>query len=548
MRNVYPRETVAHLWAHSAQDSARDRESNFYFRGPTLYSYGSHFAIAHILKGPEYGELSGRILWNDASYSMTTSRHQTIAWRALTQQQNESRLRVPTLNADDARAIDRAIREKRIPNYCDGLLWRIQGHIASLVGKRHGSEPFCSALFNARKYDATARAIYAHARKRYPLDPIPAGADIPADKVSRGVFVTTFSRAIVAADYKTAISNAAAYLRTAQDSETSPTGIEYTDPLSDDCRITASCDVATKGLRACADADKHYATLHAGKRSAQVSRIRRALTPLAESFKNAREAAEKAVTLRQLEHFARAFYKEQYARKHTRTYRHRFDLRNLPGYIKRECERADSLGIAPDSLIGHAIARARAIDNARAIVRAVENARVSFDAAEAYGTRLPGDAIRCYTEVMNYARQIKARGGRASEFYCKQVSGLSDSAEARIVELRAELTRVNAQKIADWISGASNVAPPYDAGTFARIRGDFVETTRGASAPIEHVRRLADIYSRIVAAGGKQWPDGVGPIVGHFRVNSIGTDGSLIIGCHRFDAAEAKRLHALVTA
>lgn len=41
--------------------------------------------------------------------------------------------------------------------------------------------------------------------------------------------------------------------------------------------------------------------------------------------------------------------------------------------------------------------------------------------------------------------------------------------------------------------------------------------------------------------------DGAGPMVGHYRVNNIGADGSLIIGCHEFSPAEARRLYDVLT-
>lgn len=46
-KQVFPRNTVAQLWAHKAQDQARDPSGNFYFTGPTIYSYGSLIIGCH---------------------------------------------------------------------------------------------------------------------------------------------------------------------------------------------------------------------------------------------------------------------------------------------------------------------------------------------------------------------------------------------------------------------------------------------------------------------------------------------------------------------
>jgi len=70
-RHVYPSDMVAHLWAHKAQDSARESGGRFYFEGDTIYSYGSHFPIArHVAhKG------RSAVLFTTRSYSVTTSGH-----------------------------------------------------------------------------------------------------------------------------------------------------------------------------------------------------------------------------------------------------------------------------------------------------------------------------------------------------------------------------------------------------------------------------------------------------------------------------------------
>ena len=69
-RHVYPVDMVAHLWAHKAQDSARNG-GNFYFDGDTIYSYGSHFPIARHVETRR-----GRaVLFTTRDYSVTTSGH-----------------------------------------------------------------------------------------------------------------------------------------------------------------------------------------------------------------------------------------------------------------------------------------------------------------------------------------------------------------------------------------------------------------------------------------------------------------------------------------
>ncbi len=72
MRHVYPNHEVPHLWAHQTQDEARNSTGSFYFDGPTIYSYGSHFPIARHVTN----ERSERaILLTTAHHSVTTSGH-----------------------------------------------------------------------------------------------------------------------------------------------------------------------------------------------------------------------------------------------------------------------------------------------------------------------------------------------------------------------------------------------------------------------------------------------------------------------------------------
>jgi hypothetical protein len=95
-KQVFPRDELAHLWAHRTQDSARDSGGSMYFTGPTLYSYGSHFVIGHWLD-------DGRLLWNDSGYSNTTATHKSIAYRAVPRFHWEKAVHVPRLDSNSLR-------------------------------------------------------------------------------------------------------------------------------------------------------------------------------------------------------------------------------------------------------------------------------------------------------------------------------------------------------------------------------------------------------------------------------------------------------------
>lgn len=70
-KHVFKTDEIPHLWAHQTQDSARNPGGNLYFSGDTIYSYGSHFPIARIVKQGK----KTCVLFTTRSYSVTTSGH-----------------------------------------------------------------------------------------------------------------------------------------------------------------------------------------------------------------------------------------------------------------------------------------------------------------------------------------------------------------------------------------------------------------------------------------------------------------------------------------
>lgn len=76
MPTVFDNSMVAHVWAQNRQSGGRSSNGNFYFSGRTLYSYGSHFAVGCIAE-------NGVVFLNSDSYSISTSRHKSEAWRAV---------------------------------------------------------------------------------------------------------------------------------------------------------------------------------------------------------------------------------------------------------------------------------------------------------------------------------------------------------------------------------------------------------------------------------------------------------------------------------
>jgi hypothetical protein len=68
---VWPTAELAHIWAHQKAPRGRNPQGNFYFEGPVIYSYGSHFPIARLMqhKGKKY------VLMTTQNFSSTTTQH-----------------------------------------------------------------------------------------------------------------------------------------------------------------------------------------------------------------------------------------------------------------------------------------------------------------------------------------------------------------------------------------------------------------------------------------------------------------------------------------
>lgn len=76
VRAYFDNSMVAHVWAQQTQDFGRSHNGNFYFHGPVLYSYGSHFVVA-------VKDAKGAFWLNSSSYSPTTGGHQSDARAAV---------------------------------------------------------------------------------------------------------------------------------------------------------------------------------------------------------------------------------------------------------------------------------------------------------------------------------------------------------------------------------------------------------------------------------------------------------------------------------
>lgn len=112
---------------------------------------------------------------------------------------------------------------------------------------------------------------------------------------------------------------------------------------------------------------------------------------------------------------------------------------------------------------------------------------------------------------------------------------------AKIEARRAEIDRAT---IEDWLAG--KVAhPKHDWPTMLRLKGDEIETSRGAIIPAKAGLK-AYIFASALRANGKEWKrNGDKFEVGSYQLDAV-NDKGIIAGCHHIHWAEVERFAKLM--
>jgi hypothetical protein len=538
-RQVYPSEMVAHLWANRAQDSARNAHGNFHFTGATLYSYGSHFIVGHWLDTSD----GVRLVWNDASYSSTTSRHQWTARAAVRRFDMERAIHVPRLDSNGLR------------DWHAVAVSCVSAAMSALESAQKARQRRPVHIGEARRYLASARELFAVAREPKAAQAVP---DVSADADKAAVSVVL--QAVKAAEY---IGNAEKEMERARQALAQARYMHRRDTsadmsarmpdgayprlwgIADEWAYTGSKPEAVMhAVKACRIYAGHAANFYrqAGQKTVRaVSRILAECDTMAREHEPAAREARQLARLDVVRISARVLYSEFAQWKHAqhtltpaRTYRN--GSRNVYWHAERleTAMRACDPGTIPPDVVKLARRVGAAIVCARfSHILADVRADLSTWRKENHEPpRMPrelSDALRYGTDV--------------PEFWLLQIQDVRQ----RVADARAqwdkEAIERDAIAVEKWRNGEA-VRPSHEWPTMARINGDTVETSLGASVPLAHACRLARIARRVMSHGGKSWPDGTGPTVGHFRVNSIAADGAAVIGCHEFSATESARILA----
>lgn len=529
-RIVVTSREVAHLWANHAQDTARNSNDSFSFTGPAIYSYGSHFVIALHLD-------NGAILWNDARYSNTTSKHQSYARQAVSMRNWDKALHVPSLNDNDVRNLSRRVasdyKGSDLPNVVAECIQRVIREVQSISNFR-SIDKMNAALWQARTYQDSAKALIAYVshvgyRPRYPLPDVPES--VPADKEARALLVRSFARSQLMAEYREALQSIPRDLDRLHGTIIGPVSYNDQNLIGRHWSIGSAINQAIKA--------HETAT---GKKPASMAKFGKQWEALREPAKAKQDGFAMADAVARMKREMRMFYKFQhFAKRGTKP------LYNcMPNWRDLESMHRDCAGSDYDIAENAEIYRAIRVANVINALKRFEHGESQFNAAESYMPQHPLDAKRHFKSAL----KALTEASECSAFYMRNATRIDDmrlACDLAMAGIDQLIKSRNAEKIAEWIGGTTNHLP-FEAGTYARISasGKTVETSRGANVPIEHACRLARLARLAMRRGGQTWTNDDGPMVGHYRVNAIGADGSAVIGCHDFDGAEGTRLLALL--
>ena len=436
--------------------------------------------------------VNGVVVLSDRSYSMTTSRHQSKVRQALTYEQMNKHIQVPGIPGS------RNVAE--LAKLCKEA---VENNIANMVGKRKGSKPMQQAFELAKRYERAGKFL-----GKWTLPDLPE--TLPEDTAP---LIKAVSHAKLMAEYvekHETVKQRITWLEEEAKLEYDPMNYynrDYKVRINITRQILESMQVVYK--------------LAKGKNP-----------PLKTLF--TRLAKAEAVLLP----YAQRFQEEEAAKYLADAVKNVYENRNMTWLTTY----SDKLGYVVNDLPKEQQPRyERLLKRVKERIAYKTSATLLKSIREYFNSELSIPRLNAIRDNLEAIKSPKFLQENAAEIEAFKVR---EKQEREVQE--AELKRKHAEDIASWLKG-EKLSLPYSAGTYARIVGDEVETSRGARVPVEHAKTLARLYRITVRKGGMDWSDGTGPKVGFYRVNKIGADGTLVIGCHEFNPEEAGRLYELLT-
>jgi hypothetical protein len=552
MKIVHSPDMVAHLFANRSQDTARTSSQNFYFNGPSLFSYGSHFVVAHWL---ETGA-GAVLLWNSDSYSVSTSRHQGHARNALTRYTWDNAWHIPGIKADDVRSPYGLVKLAARMLETAGGKFAEAGNTARRSGKRDGlfsegmrrasiADKLAAFLLEgkgdaaevSKETKAAARAIRATVAK-LPADALGTSHDNAAEKE----VCNAAARVIGKEEARERIRRDAERVRCLVDEARGQFAYCVACGILDEAgkyRGGNPASVATMYRRAKDAANLADIVNGLAKQFA----IRRPKMPDAAALVHEYEAATIAASAKENEEDARRNLARA-ERDYRRRMRGNVRGRNI-GSAARWLSFADDRA-APGELPAWMSERAQNIlaraKRAYRIASAVEDLAHASMHDIRNGDR-HANAGREYREAIRRiergAAHLPAHHPALRE-HAAMIAGLP-SLRGMLAHALSSFAQEDAAQIEAWREGKPGASVPRDVGPLLRLERSEIVTSWGARVPVGVAPMLWKIVNHVRANGAAQ--DITPPAqVGPFRLERIEADGAIVVGCHVIAFAELEHI------
>ena len=116
--------------------------------------------------------------------------------------------------------------------------------------------------------------------------------------------------------------------------------------------------------------------------------------------------------------------------------------------------------------------------------------------------------------------------------------------KARKQREEAKQAREALERVQKWVDGESDYCPSYGPIRL-RVKGDELQTTRGARVPFAHAVKAFRVIKRLHDKGQAYQRNGHTIHLGQFALDSLDTEGNVTAGCHTVQWEEIARVAAL---
>ena len=161
--------------------------------------------------------------------------------------------------------------------------------------------------------------------------------------------------------------------------------------------------------------------------------------------------------------------------------------------------------------------------------------------------------------ILGNLRALVDEANRFAQFFAlRSRLSLPDDTAAMVAECKAieqrEQTRKQREqakqrkeaieRAQQWVRGEIDYLPPSHVYTPIRLRikGDELQTSRGARVPLTHATKAFRLIKRLHDDGQSYQRNGHTIHLGHFALDAVDHQGNVTAGCHQVEWAEIERI------